>query len=161
MFYKTATQLNTPSQAPESQMPTSSQQRPIPCRIIQQSPEKEFSNPLINSVVSLANETARAGYGALVFCSSRNGCERDALLISQVLPGPGEMDPGIMELRHDLLDDLRNTSTGLDRTLEKTVPLGVGYHRKFSSLVTFNTKINSPTRCRSDYRRARPDCNRI
>jgi hypothetical protein len=34
---------------------------------------QELSNPILNSVVALANETARAGYDALIFCSSRAG----------------------------------------------------------------------------------------
>lgn len=106
--------------------------RPEPLRLIQPSQVKEFSNPLTNAVVALANETARAGYGALVFCSSRLGCERNAVLISQVLPRPDELLPGIMEKRTELLNDLRSTSTGLDHTLEKTVPVGVAFHRMFS-----------------------------
>jgi DNA polymerase theta len=108
----------------------SSQPRPEPCRIILPSPNKEFKDPLINAVVSLANETARAGYGALVFCSSRAGCERDAILISQVLPRVEEVDAGTMDRRRDLLSDLRSTSTGLDPVLEKTVPVGVAFHRE-------------------------------
>ena len=132
MFYKTATQLNHSQSRSNSQCqaPSSTQLKPALSRTIQPSPDKELGDPLINSVVSLANETARAGYGALVFCSSRNGCERDALLISLVLPGPAEVDPETMDLRYDLLNDLRNTSSGLDQTLEKTIPVGVAYHRK-------------------------------
>lgn len=125
VFYKTATQLT-------SQHPVSSQMRAEPLRFIQPSQVKEFSNPLTNSVVALANETARADYGALVFCSSRLGCERNAIMISQVLPRPEEVLPGVMEKRAELLNDLRSTSTGLDHTLERTVPVGVAFHRIFS-----------------------------
>ena len=121
-FYKTATQLNAQTQL-------SSQVKPEPVRVIQPSQCKEFNNPLINAVVSLANETARAGYGALVFCSSRAGCERDAILISQVLPRPEEVDTATVKRRLELLNDLRSTSTGLDATLEKIVLVGVAFHR--------------------------------
>jgi len=121
-FYKTATQLNAQTQP-------SSQVKPEPVRIIHPSQCREFGDPLINAVVSLASETARAGYGALVFCSSRAGCERDAILISQVLPRPEEVDTTTMEKRLELLDDLRSTSTGLDATLEKIVLVGVAFHR--------------------------------
>ena len=124
-FYKTATQLNA-----RTQTQSATQLKPEPCRTIQQSPCKEFKNPLINAVVSLANETARAGYGALVFCSSRAGCERDAILISQVLPRVNEVDTRTLGRRMDLLNDLRSTSTGLDHVLEKTIPVGVAFHRK-------------------------------
>ncbi|RAL66940.1 hypothetical protein DID88_007722 [Monilinia fructigena] len=97
-------------------------------RRIQTSQHKELSNPLLNSVVALANETARGGYGVLVFCSSRLGCERDAIVISQVLPPPDAVNPILMNRRYDLLNDLRNTSSGLDHVLEKTVPMGVAFH---------------------------------
>lgn len=73
---------------------------------------------------------ARAGYGALVFCSSRIGCETDALLIGQVLPRPHELDAVTMERRYDLLHELRSLSTGLDHVLEKTIPFGVAFHRE-------------------------------
>lgn len=127
-FGKTATQLSN-TQAQKS----SSQIKIEPSRIIDASTDKELSNSLVNSVVSLANETARAGYGALVFCNSRAGSERDAELISQVLPRPFENDPLAMGRRRDLLNDLRSTTTGLDRLLERTVPVGVAFHRTEST----------------------------
>ena len=81
-------------------------------------------------MVALAHETARSGYGALVFCSSRAGCEADATLISQALPMLSEIDDHeLVEKRLDLLTELRSTSTGLDRVLEKTIPRGVAFHR--------------------------------
>ncbi|EPQ64153.1 Bgt-3071 [Blumeria graminis f. sp. tritici] len=123
MFCKTAIQL-TASQRQNSL----SQVRPLPCRIINQSKCLELKNPVLNSVVSLANETARAGYGALVFCSSRVGCEKNALLISSVLPQLNDTNPDIMEKRLDLLNNLRTTAVGLDHTLENTVPTGVAFH---------------------------------
>ncbi|KAF7871717.1 hypothetical protein EAF04_003824 [Stromatinia cepivora] len=121
-FYKTASQLNSQVGCNSTELP------PEPHRRIQISQHKELNNPLINSVVSLANETARSGYGVLVFCSSRLGCERDALLISQVLPPIDAVNPIIMNRRGDLLNDLRNTSGGLDQVLEKTVLMGVAFH---------------------------------
>ncbi|KAM0129234.1 hypothetical protein ACHAO1_008561 [Botrytis cinerea] len=121
-FYKTASQLNSQNLGNSTQVP------PEPHRRIQTSQHKELSNPLINSVVALANETARSGYGVLVFCSSRLGCERDALLISQVLPSMDAIDPLLMNRRRDLLNDLRDTSSGLDQVLEKTVLMGVAFH---------------------------------
>lgn len=134
MFYKTATQLNVQTQG------VSSQVRPAPSRQIGQSSEKELNNPLVNAVISLANETARAGYGALVFCSSRIGCEKNAGLISQVLPRPEETDPLLMDKRRDVLNNLRSTTTGLDNLLERTIPVGVAFHRKlmFSAKYIFN-----------------------
>ncbi|RDW85015.1 putative DNA-directed dna polymerase protein [Coleophoma cylindrospora] len=121
-FYKTATQLQL------TQSKTAAQAVPAPLRIIKYSEHSELKNPLINAVVALANETARAGYGALVFCSSRTGCETDALLISQVLPRGEEVSQDLMRERRDLMHDLRSSSTGLDPVLEKTIPYGVGFH---------------------------------
>lgn len=52
--------------------PNTSQLQNHPVRVIQPSLHKEFQNDLVlNAVVALATETAKAGYGALVFCSSR------------------------------------------------------------------------------------------
>jgi len=135
-FYNTATQLNKQIQGqlqPQTQL--SSQIKSEPLRTIQPSSDKQLSNPLVNAVVSLANETARSGYGALVFCSSRSQCENDALLISQVLPRREETDSLVMEKRLDLLSELRGTSTGLDSFLGKTIPVGVAFHRKSSFLL--------------------------
>ncbi|RKF57540.1 DNA polymerase theta [Golovinomyces cichoracearum] len=124
LFYKTAIELNNSAR---SQKPPS-QTSPSPCRIIKPSESKELKNPLVNSVVSLANETARAGYGVLVFCSSRMGCERNAKLISLVMPPVAEVDHMVMEDRINLLTNLRSTSVGLDHILEKTIPSGVAFH---------------------------------
>lgn len=89
---------------------------------------KELHDPVLNSVVALANETACAGYGVLVFASSRAGCESDAHFISRVLPTLKEMDTDIQEKRIDLLGDLRSQPGGLDPTLEQTIPRGVAFH---------------------------------
>ncbi|AEO53975.1 hypothetical protein MYCTH_2114843 [Thermothelomyces thermophilus ATCC 42464] len=99
-----------------------------PMRLIKPSDHKELADPVRNAVVALANETVRAGYGVLVFASSRAGCESDALLISRVLPTFAEADPLIQEKRLDLLGDLRSLSTGLDPKLEQTIPFGVAFH---------------------------------
>ncbi|KAI1356540.1 P-loop containing nucleoside triphosphate hydrolase protein [Xylaria sp. FL0043] len=118
---KTASQLQQTSSSnfePRSQ----------PVRIIQTSPHKEFQDPVLNAVVALANETVRSGYGVLVFCSSRLGCELDARIISRVLPQPNEVDSTIIEKRSDLLGDLHSLPMGLDPNLAETIPAGVAFH---------------------------------
>ncbi|KAJ4401100.1 hypothetical protein N0V85_005599 [Neurospora sp. IMI 360204] len=124
---KTATQLDTRNATIQGLPPstTSSLQH---IRFIHPSTHREFKDPVMNAVVALANETARAGYGVLVFSSSRAGCESDAVLISRVLPSFQEADPLIRERRLDLLNDLRSSSTGLDPKLEQTIPCGVAFH---------------------------------
>ncbi|EPE35493.1 P-loop containing nucleoside triphosphate hydrolase [Glarea lozoyensis ATCC 20868] len=123
-FYKTATQLNLQSQRTQ----VSSQMRPEATRVIVPSEHPEFGSSLVNAVVSLAYETASAGYGALVFCSSRVGCETDAQLISRVMPRPEELNIDIVDKREELLSDLRSLTIGLDSVLEKTIPVGVAFH---------------------------------
>ncbi|KAH8890968.1 P-loop containing nucleoside triphosphate hydrolase protein [Thozetella sp. PMI_491] len=98
-------------------------------RTIQASEHKELVDPVLNAVVALANETARAGFGALVFARSRSGCESDALLISRVLPSWHEIDPAVQDKRLELLGELRGLATGLDPVLEQTIPAGVAFHR--------------------------------
>lgn len=117
----TGARVSSESQDTRSQM--------SPTRIIQPSAHKEFKDPVLNAVVALANETARSGYGALVFASTRAGAESDALLISRVMPSFTEADLDIQGKRIDLLGDLRSLNTGLDRALEQTIPRGVGFHR--------------------------------
>ncbi|KAM7219136.1 DNA polymerase theta [Rhypophila decipiens] len=97
-------------------------------RYIKSSEYKELQDPVTNAIVSLANETVRAGYGVLVFSSSRAGCESDAVLISRALPPLAEADPVVREKRLDLLGELRSLSTGLDPKLEITIPAGVAFH---------------------------------
>ncbi|KAK2004631.1 DEAD/DEAH box helicase [Colletotrichum falcatum] len=97
-------------------------------RRVEPSSHKEFQDPVLNAVVSLASETARAGYGALVFASSRHGCESDARWIARVMPTQNELDPALVENRIDLLAELRSLGTGLDPVLEETVPMGVAFH---------------------------------
>lgn len=105
-----------------------------PTRQIEESSHKEFRDPVLNAVVSLAHETALMGYGALVFAGSRGICESDARLISRVMPQPHEVDSKTMDKRMDLLSELRSLSTGADPVLEETVLSGVAFHRKSPSL---------------------------
>ena len=102
-----------------------------PLRRIQPNTHNLLLDPVTNAVVALANETARAGYGALVFSSSRAAAESDALLISRVLPATlGELGPAVWEARLDLLGELQAlvSSGGLDTHLSQTVLAGVGFH---------------------------------
>ncbi|KAI0410319.1 P-loop containing nucleoside triphosphate hydrolase protein [Xylaria grammica] len=119
--------LKTPSQLqPDSSLTLRLDSRPV--RAIQASQHNEFQDPVLNAVVALANETVRSGYGVLVFCSSRQGCESDARFISRVLPQANELDPSVIEKRLDLLGDLRSLSMDLDPNLAETIPAGVAFH---------------------------------
>lgn len=128
LFAKTATQLSGHITSTYS-----TQSKVEPTRLVESSGDKELSKPLVNAVVSLAVETASKGYGALVFCSSRAGAERDAELISRAMHDPTTVSNDVIERRNDLLDDLRSTTTGLDQTLEKTILAGVAFHRNLKN----------------------------
>ncbi|KKA28715.1 hypothetical protein TD95_004942 [Thielaviopsis punctulata] len=107
---------------------TQSPYGPRAIRAIRPSLHKELRDPVLNAVVALACETAGAGYGVLVFCSSRTGCESMAKWISRAMPSPQHLTLKVAEARQDLIEELRNLSTGLDHVLEQTIPCGVGFH---------------------------------
>lgn len=117
-FFKTASQLN-------SSQPLSGVS---PSRVIQPSGHKELINPLTNAVVSLAIETAKAGYGALIFCSGRQGCQSTASLVGEAMPVLSDVDEKTLDRRKDVISDLRSLPVGLDDTLDKTVMKGVAFH---------------------------------
>lgn len=109
---------------------TATQSGPTPTRRIDPSAHKEFKDPVLNSVLSLAYETASQGYGVLVFAGSRNGCESDARWLSRIMPAPEALNPVLLDKRTDLLSELRSLSTGVDPVLEETVLSGVAFHRR-------------------------------
>jgi len=101
-----------------------------PIRRIEPSTHKELRDPVLNAVVTLAHETAFAGFGALVFAGSRGMCESDARWISRAMPQPHELKADVVNRRMDLLGELRSLNTGVDPVLEETVLYGVAFHRK-------------------------------
>ncbi|SPJ73476.1 related to DNA polymerase theta [Fusarium torulosum] len=123
---KTAAQLNSRS--------TQTQAQTKPVRRIELSIHKELRDPVLNAVVTLAHETAAAGFGALVFAGSRGMCESDARWISRAMPEPHELKVEIVDRRMDLLGELRSLNTGVDPVLEETVLYGVAFHRKYNWL---------------------------
>ena len=72
-FFRTASQLSSGD---------ASQPSPAPNRMILESAHRELESPVVNAVLALALETALSGYGALVFCSSRQGSQTTAVLIA-------------------------------------------------------------------------------
>ncbi|EXJ64515.1 DNA polymerase theta subunit [Cladophialophora yegresii CBS 114405] len=118
-FSRTASQLTTKDAI--------STPRPKPQRTIQRSTHHEMGNPLTNAVVALAVDTALAGHGALVFCSSRLGSEKTALLISDALP-TDHVDQDTLDKRQDLLASLRALPGGFESSFSKTISCGVAFH---------------------------------
>ncbi|PLB45101.1 putative DNA-directed DNA polymerase theta [Aspergillus steynii IBT 23096] len=99
-----------------------------PHRMIQASTFRELANPSTNSMVALSVDSAAAGYGALVFCGSRQACQLHAAIISEAMPGSSMVDPEELSRRLDLLAELRSLPSGLDPALENTLLKGVGFH---------------------------------
>ena len=97
-----------------------------PVREIQQSHHIELRNTILDAVVALAIETAIAGFGALVFCSGRQGCQATAALVADAMPS--EDDETVIDRRGDVISELRSLSVGLDETLEKIIIRGVAFH---------------------------------
>ena len=104
-----------------------------PQRTIEPSEYIELQRPVLNSVVALAVETFRAGYGALVFCSSRAGCQATASLICEAMPTRQEVDQNTLSRRIEVLTSLRSIGA-LDEVLSKTIVQGVAFHRESSDL---------------------------
>ena len=117
-FFKTASQIKS----------TQSSLGVTPTRQIQRSEHKELKSPLLNAVVSLAVETAQASYGALVFCSGRQGCQSTAQLISEAMLASSDVDIEKLDKRRDVVSDLRSLPFSIDETLEKTIIRGVAFH---------------------------------
>ncbi|EAW08211.1 DEAD/DEAH box helicase [Aspergillus clavatus NRRL 1] len=99
-----------------------------PHRLIQPSKFRQLENPMTNAMVALAVDTAIAGYGALVFCGSRQGCQISAAIISEAMPTVSEIDAEELSKRLDLLAELRSLPSGLDPVLENITLKGVGFH---------------------------------
>lgn len=122
-FFRTASQLSGRSSSTVGSTP----KPPEPVRKVDRSRHAEMDNPMLNAVVALSVETALGGYGALVFCSSRLGAERMAILIAESMP----LDKLTVEVHDERIETLASLQTlpnGFESTLVKTIPAGVGFH---------------------------------
>ncbi|TNM85601.1 hypothetical protein fugu_007872 [Takifugu bimaculatus] len=116
--------------------------RPVPlheylkvgCNIYGQAP---FCGPTGDDdhIVSLCYETVREGCSVLLFCPSKNWCEKLADSIAREfynLRNSGEAEPPPVPLNQeglvDVVAQLRRTPAGLDSILQRTVPWGVAFH---------------------------------
>uniref|UniRef100_A0A672JB02 DNA polymerase theta n=1 Tax=Salarias fasciatus TaxID=181472 RepID=A0A672JB02_SALFA len=84
-------------------------------------------------IVSLCYETVSEGRSVLLFCPSKNWCEKLADTIAREFyhrDGEAEPQPVCLQ-QEELLDvvaQLRRTPAGLDPILQRTVPWGVAFH---------------------------------
>ncbi|XP_035992816.1 DNA polymerase theta [Fundulus heteroclitus] len=89
-------------------------------------------------IVSLCYETVREGHSVLLFCPSKNWCEKLADTIARAFfnlrntdpQGEGVPPPVCLDTAGlvDVIAQLRRTPAGLDPILQRTVPWGVGFH---------------------------------
>ncbi|KAI3353239.1 hypothetical protein L3Q82_019782, partial [Scortum barcoo] len=89
-------------------------------------------------IVSLCYETAREGRSVLLFCPSKNWCEKLADSIAREFYNlrhsgcqrDAEPQPVLLDQEGlvDVVAQLRRTPAGLDPILQRTVPLGVAFH---------------------------------
>ena len=68
-----------------------------------------------------------AGYGALVFCSSRSRVQTIAQLISQTVP-VDSITPTVLAERRNVLAALQAAADGFEDTFNATILFGVGFH---------------------------------
>ncbi|KAM9856985.1 DNA polymerase theta [Aulostomus maculatus] len=89
-------------------------------------------------IVSLCYETVREGHSVLLFCPSKNWCEKLADSIAREFYNlrraglQGEAEPPAVSLDQERLVDVKaqlsRTPAGLDPILQRTVPWGVAFH---------------------------------
>jgi replicative superfamily II helicase len=99
-----------------------------PVRVIDESNHEKLSNPVTNAALALAIETAEAGYGALMFCCSRQACQTNAALISDAMPDIEFLDPSVLDRRKDVIADLQSLPAGIDPVFQRTIIRGVAFH---------------------------------
>lgn len=127
-----------------------------PSGTIETSAHKELHSPSKNSVVSLAVDAASRGFGALVFCSSREACQTNARLISRAMP---DCDSRTLTARQDIIHDLSILAVGLEESLGMTIPKGVAFHRKCPKYANPpRTVLLTDGRCRLGSRGERNTC---
>ncbi|TSQ12710.1 DNA polymerase theta [Bagarius yarrelli] len=89
-------------------------------------------------IVSLCFETVQAGHAALLFCPSKNWCEKLADSIAREFYNlhhqEKQSESGVHSVSlnheglHDVVAQLQRTPAGLDEILKRTVPWGVAFH---------------------------------
>ncbi|XP_043076751.1 DNA polymerase theta [Puntigrus tetrazona] len=89
-------------------------------------------------IVSLCFETVQDGHSALLFCPSKNWCEKLADSIGrefynlhhkEMQSGPGVQSISLnQEGLQDVVAQLKRTPAGLDQVLQRTVAWGVAFH---------------------------------
>ncbi|XP_022111115.1 DNA polymerase theta-like [Acanthaster planci] len=83
-----------------------------------------------DQILSLCLETLAVGCSVLIFCPTKNWCEKLAENLAQEIARLNEcmsVDLNKKSLQ-DVLEQLRRSPVGLDAVLKRTIPWGVAYH---------------------------------
>lgn len=84
-----------------------------------------------DGLVPLVAECVSEGRGVLVFCATKDWCEKAAILLAEELPtviGEAGMPADRVDARLRVVEELRHIPAGLCPSLAKTLPQGVAYH---------------------------------
>ncbi|XP_077202429.1 DNA polymerase theta isoform X2 [Paroedura picta] len=89
-------------------------------------------------VVSLCYETVQDGHSVLIFCPSKNWCEKLANIIArefcslqqECLQKTSSLSPVALDVQgiEQLMDQLKRSPSGLDSVLQRTIKWGVAFH---------------------------------
>uniref|UniRef100_A0A673KC66 DNA polymerase theta n=1 Tax=Sinocyclocheilus rhinocerous TaxID=307959 RepID=A0A673KC66_9TELE len=85
-------------------------------------------------IVGLCFETVQDGHSALLFCPSKNWCEKLADSIGREFYNLHHKGSGVQSISlnqeglQDVVAQLKRTPAGLDQVLRRTVPWGVAFH---------------------------------
>lgn len=77
-------------------------------------------------IVPLVWEVASQNNSVLIFCHSKDSCEKVSKLVAGLLEIPVSDD--VLGERHSILSELSRTPGGLDPIFEMTIGRGVAYH---------------------------------
>jgi hypothetical protein len=125
-FSRTTSQLNSNS---------STQKPPVVAGIIGRSLHRELENSVTNAAVALAIETTSSGYSILVFCSSRQGSQATAILISDAMQTE-QISADILDKRSDLIASLQSLPGGFESSFSKIILCGVAFRYAGTSLLS-------------------------
>lgn len=84
-----------------------------------------------DGLVPLVAECVSEGKGVLVFCATKDWCEKAAILLAEELPaalGAAVVSPERVDSRLRVVEELRHIPAGLCPFLARSLPQGVAYH---------------------------------
>jgi len=81
-----------------------------------------------DGLVPLVWERMSEGHSVLVFCATKEWCEKAASLLAEELASQQKRETAVLDARLRIVEELRQVPAGLCPVLARTVPFGVAYH---------------------------------